>query len=257
MTRSKQLFDLNGKVAIVTGASSGLGWQFASVLARAGVKVAIAARRLDRLGELVRQIEAFDGRAMPVLLDVTDSASVRACIESTETELGPISILVNNAGIAKRDHALNHQEEDWEKVLTTNLTGVWLMAQETARHMAKLGHGGTIINIASILGLTARGCLPSYCASKGAVVNLTRALALDLARHDIRVNAIAPGYIETDINREYLHSEMGKAMIERIPQRRAGRPEDLDGVLLLLASDASRYMTGSVIVVDGGHTAGI
>jgi NAD(P)-dependent dehydrogenase (short-subunit alcohol dehydrogenase family) len=257
MTGPEQLFDLTGKVAIVTGASSGLGWQFALVLARAGAKVAICARRLDKLGELVRQIEAFDGRAMPVRLDVTDTASVRACIESTETELGPISVLVNNAGIAKRDHSLDHEEEDWEKVVATNLKGVWLMAQETARHMAKLGHGGTIINIASILGLTARSYLPSYCASKGAVVNLTRALALDLARHDIRVNAIAPGYIETDINREYLHSDAGKEMIEGIPQRRTGRPEDLDGVLLLLASDASRYMTGSVVVVDGGHTAGI
>ena len=257
MTGPDQLFDLTGKVAIVTGASSGLGWQFALVLARAGAKVAICARRLDKLGELLRQVEAFDGRAMPVKLDVTDTASVRACIESTETELGPISILVNNAGIAKRDHALDHEEEDWDQVVATNLKGVWLMAQETSRHMAKLGHGGSIINIASILGLTARAYLPSYCASKGAVVNLTRALALDLARHDIRVNAIAPGYIETDINREYLHSDAGKAMIESIPQRRTGWPEDLDGALLLLASDASRFMTGSVVVVDGGHTAGI
>ena len=249
MTKPEELFDLTGKVAIVTGASSGLGWQFALVLARAGAKVAIAARRLDKLGELVRQIEAFDGRAMPVRLDVTDAASVQACIETTETELGPISILVNKAGTAKRGHVLEHEEEDWDKVLATNLKGVWLMAQETARHMAKLGHGGTVINIASILGLTARSFLPSYCASKGAVVNLTRSLALDLARHDIRVNAIAPGYIETDINRDFLSSEAGKAMIEEIPQRRTGRPEDLDGVLLLLASDASRFMTGSVVVV--------
>lgn len=257
MSAPEKLFDLTGKVAIVTGASSGLGWQFSLVLARAGAKVAIAARRLDRLGELARQIEAFDGRAMPVVLDVTDASSVRACIEATETELGPVSILVNNAGVARRDHALDHDEGEWDRVVATNLKGVWLVAQETARHMANLGHGGSIINIASILGLTARGHLPSYCASKGGVVNLTRAMALDLARHDVRVNAIAPGYIETEINRDFLRSEAGQEMVKAIPQQRTGKPEDLDGVLLLLASDSSKFMTGSIVVVDGGHTAGI
>ena len=252
-----KLFDLEGQAAIVTGASSGLGRNFALTLARAGAKVALAARREDRLGELARQIEAFDGRAIPVPLDVTDADSVKACVDTAETELGPISILVNNAGVAVDKPTLDHEEADWDRVLDTNLKGCWLMAREVGRHMARLGHGGTIINIASILGLTSRPGLPSYCAAKAGLINLTRVMAVDLAPHDIRVNAIAPGYIETDINREFLRSDMGKSFERRVPQRRIGEPADLDGTLLLLASDASRYMTGSVIVVDGGLTVKI
>jgi NAD(P)-dependent dehydrogenase (short-subunit alcohol dehydrogenase family) len=257
MTSPASLFDLTGKTAIVTGASSGLGWQFALVLARAGAKVALAARRLDRLTELARQIEAFDGRAIPIVLDVTDVQSVRGCVAAAETELGPISILINNAGIANSKPIFEQSEADWDSVIDANLKGVWLMAQETARHMSNLGHGGSIVNVASILGLIASGRVPSYSASKAGVVNLTRSLAISLARYNIRVNAIAPGYIETDISREYLHSPAGKEMITRIPQLRSGSPQDLDGALLLLASDASRFMTGSTIVVDGGQTAGI
>lgn len=257
MTSPASLFDLTGKTAIVTGASSGLGWQFALVLARAGAKVALAARRLDRLTELARQIEAFDGRAIPIVLDVTDVQSVRGCVAAAETELGPISILINNAGIANSKPIFEQSEADWDSVIDANLKGVWLMAQETARHMSNLGHGGSIVNVASILGLIASGRVPSYSASKAGVINLTRSLAISLARYNIRVNAIAPGYIETDISREYLHSPAGKEMITRIPQRRSGSPQDLDGALLLLASDASRFMTGSTIVVDGGQTAGI
>jgi NAD(P)-dependent dehydrogenase (short-subunit alcohol dehydrogenase family) len=257
MTSPASLFDLTGKTAIVTGASSGLGWQFALVMARAGAKVALAARRLDRLTKLARQIEAFDGRAIPIVLDVTDVQSVRGCVAAAETELGPISILINNAGIANSKPIFEQSEADWDSVIDANLKGVWLMAQETARHMSNLGHGGSIVNVASILGLIASGRVPSYSASKAGVVNLTRSLAISLARYNIRVNAIAPGYIETDISREYLHSSAGKEMITRIPQRRSGSPQDLDGALLLLASDASRFMTGSTIVVDGGQTAGI
>ena len=248
-------FDVEGRVAIVTGASSGLGRQFALTLARAGAKVAIAARRQDRLSELARQIQAFDGRAMPVPLDVTDAASVAECVRAAETELGPISILVNNAGIAVDTPALELTEADWDRVLDTNLKGAWLMAQETARHMARLGHGGSIINIASILGLTGVPRVASYCAAKAGLVNLTRALAGELARHEIRVNALAPGYIETDLNRDYLRSKAGRAMAEQVPLRRFGKPEDLDGALLFLASDASAYVTGAVLVVDGGHSA--
>jgi len=240
-------FDIDGRVAIVTGASSGLGWHFALTLARAGAKVAIAARRGDRLAELERQIRAFDGRAMPIPLDVTDAASV--------AELGPISILVNNAGVAVDAPVLDLAEADWDRVIDTNLKGAWLMARETARHMARLGHGGAIVNIASILGLTAVGRVASYCAAKAGLVNLTRALAAELARHAIRVNALAPGYIETDMNRTYLASEAGRAMIDRVPMRRCGRPEDLEGALLFLASDASAYVTGAVLVVDGGQSA--
>jgi NAD(P)-dependent dehydrogenase (short-subunit alcohol dehydrogenase family) len=250
-------FDLTGKAAIVTGASSGLGRQFARTLARAGAKVALAARRVDALGELARQIEAFDGRAIPIALDVTDPAAVRACVETAETELGPVSVLINNAGIAHTGPALEIAEADWDRVMDTNLKGAWLMAQETARHMAKLGHGGSIVNVASILGLAATGQVAAYCASKAALVNLTRALAVELARHDIRVNALAPGYVVTDMNREYLEGPGGEPLKKRIPQRRFGQPEDLDGAVLLLASDASRYMTGSVLVVDGGQSAGL
>jgi NAD(P)-dependent dehydrogenase (short-subunit alcohol dehydrogenase family) len=254
---SSNPFDLTGKAAIVTGASSGLGRHFARTLARAGAKVALAARRVDALGELARQIEAFDGRAIPMALDVTDAESVRACVEAAETELGPISILVNNAGIAHVETALDVAEADWDRVIDTNLKGAWLMAQETARHMARLGHGGSIVNVASILGLAATGQLAAYCASKAALINLTRALAVDLARDGIRVNALAPGYVETDMNREFLTSPAGEAVKKHIPQRRFGRPEDLDGALLLLASEASRHMTGSVVVVDGGQSAGL
>ena len=257
MTSPASLFDLTGKTAIVTGASSGLGWQFALVLARAGAKVAIAARRLEQLTDLARQIEAFDGRAIPIRLDVTDAQSVENCVAAAETELGPISILVNNAGTVEPPKVLDLGEDEWDGVIDVNLKGVWLMAQQTARHMAKLGHGGSIVNIASILGLVAGGRVPAYSASKAGVVNMTRSLAISLARHDIRVNALAPGYIETDINRAFLNSPQGREMVARIPQQRTGNPQDLDGALLLLASDASRFMTGSTIVVDGGQTAGI
>jgi NAD(P)-dependent dehydrogenase (short-subunit alcohol dehydrogenase family) len=250
-------FDLEGKVAIVTGASSGLGRHFVLTLARAGAKVAAGARRLDPLAELARQVEAFDGRAIPVTLDVTDPESVRACIETAETELGPVSILVNNAGIAVKEPALEVTEEAWRSVIDTNLVGAWRMARETARHMERLGHGGSIVNIASVLGTTGGLQAGAYCASKAGLVNLTRAFAAELAPHDIRVNALAPGYFETDMTRETLNGPRAESLRKRVPQSRFGRLEDLDGPLLLLASDASAYMTGTVLVVDGGMTAKI
>ena len=248
-------FFLGEKVAIITGASSGLGHHFAVALARAGAKVALGARRVDRLQEVVAEIEGFDGRALAVALDVTDGDSVREAVAAAETELGPISILVNNAGVsggAKR--ALEVEEAEWLGVIDVNLNGVWRMAQEVAKHMVRLGHGGSIINIASMLGLAAVPYIPAYCASKAGVVNLTRALALELAQHDIRVNAIAPGYFESEMTHDFLGSAEGRSMIDQIPQRRSGNPAELDGALMLLASDASSYMTGSVITVDGGHT---
>jgi len=249
--------NLQGQVAIVTGASSGLGYHFAQTLAAAGAKVAVAARRTDSLSDLVRKISAEDGRAIPIRLDVTDPQSISACIATAETELGPITILVNNAGIAVTKPALEIEQDEWNRVIDTNLNGVWHMAQQVARHMVRLGHGGSIINIASVLGERATGYVAGYCASKAAVINLTRALSIELARYDIRVNALAPGYIETDINREFLHGEAGEALKKRIPQRRFGQVQDLDGALLLLASEASRYITGSVITVDGGQSAAI
>ncbi|RMD63633.1 MAG: glucose 1-dehydrogenase [Alphaproteobacteria bacterium] len=248
-------FDLRGQVAVVTGASSGLGRHFALTLARTGAKVAIAARRSERLAELAQEIAGFDARALPITLDVADASSVRACVEAAETELGPISILVNNAGVAIDKPTVECSEDDWDRVLDTNLKGAWLMARETARHMIGLEHGGSIINIASVLGLAGAARVAAYCASKAGLINLTRALAVELARHDIRVNAIAPGYVETDLNRAFLASTAGRALQGRIPQRRFGRPEDLDGALLLLASSASRYMTGATLVIDGGLSA--
>lgn len=249
--------DLSGKAAFVTGASSGLGRHFALTLAKAGAKVAVAARRTDKLRDLEQEIAAFDGRAIAIQLDVTDRESIRRAVDVAETELGALSILVNNAGVATTGEALKLTEEEWDSVVDTNLKGAWLVAQETASHMQRLGHGGSIINIASILGLGGTAGVPAYAASKGGLINLTRAMAVEWARHDIRVNALAPGYIETDLNRAFLESEAGQKIRKRIPQRRFGRPSDLDGPLLLLASDASQHMTGSVVTIDGGHSANL
>ncbi len=249
-------FDLTGCVAVVTGASSGLGRHFALTLAKAGAKVGLAARRTDRLKEVDAEITAFDGRALPVAMDVTDRDSVTAAMAAIETELGPLSILVNNAGIAITQGFLQQGEEEWRRVLDTNLDGAWRVARTAAGLMAKHGKGGSIVNIASILGLRAGSHLSAYGAAKSALISLTQSMALELARHKIRVNALAPGYIETDINREVLTGEAGQKLVRRVPLRRFGEAGDLDGPLLLLASDAGRYMTGSVVVVDGGHSVG-
>ena len=255
--KSPSVFDLTGQRAIVTGASRGLGHHFAFTLARAGAEVALAARGIDRLEEAVKEIEGFGGCAVAIQVDVTDGKSVEMCVETAEKTLGAIDILVNNAGIAVTKPLLEHAEEDWDSVLDTNLKGVWLMAQEVARRMVHCGRGGSIINIASVLGERGISQLPGYCASKGGIINLTRAMAVELAPHGIRVNAIAPGYIETDMNRQFFATQAGQRLIKRIPQRRLGQVEDLDGTLLLLASDASRYMTGSVITIDGGQSASL
>jgi NAD(P)-dependent dehydrogenase (short-subunit alcohol dehydrogenase family) len=245
-------FDLTGKSAIVTGAGSGLGRHFALTLARAGAKVALLGRRLDALTKLAAEIEAFDGRAVPIKADVRDLGSVRQAIEAAETELGAIGILVNNAGSAVSKPLLNQTEEDWDQVVDTNLKGAWLVAQETARHMVRLGHGGSIVNIASVLGLKAKTQVPGYAASKAGLIHLTRAMALELAGDRIRVNAICPGYFLSDMTREFLASPAGTKLIKSIPQRRIGDLADLEGPLLLLASDAGAYMTGSLLVIDGG-----
>ncbi|MEX0923913.1 MAG: 3-oxoacyl-ACP reductase family protein, partial [Rhodovibrionaceae bacterium] len=248
-------YDLTGKTALVTGASSGIGRHLARVLAKAGARVAIAARRTDALAELAEEIAEAGGRAMPVRLDVGDAASVRDAVACAETELGGLSILVNNAGIAVTKPLFEQEEADWDRVIDTNLKGAWLMSREAARHMAERERGGSIVNIASVLGMQGSGQVTAYCASKGGLINMTRALAADLAGYDIRVNALAPGYIETDINRDFLASKAGQSLQKRVPQRRFGQVRDLDGPLLLLASDASAYMTGAVITVDGGMSA--
>ncbi len=246
------LFDLTGKTALVTGASGVLGAHFARVLATAGASVALAARRTDRLESLADDITAAGGRAFSVSMDVTDAASVEAAFAGIATALGPVDILVNNSGIAKTAPALSLSDEDWTSVVDVNLNGAFRCAQSAARQMKQNG-GGVIINIASILSFRVTAQVPAYAATKAGLVQMTHALALEWARDNIRVNALAPGYIATDINSDFFASPAGEAMIKRIPQRRLGQPADLDGPLLLLASDASAYMTGSVITADGGH----
>ncbi len=234
---------LDGKRALVTGASSGLGLHFAGVLATSGAEVTLAARRLARVQAEASKLPG----AQAAELDVTDPSSVKNLFKDKRFD-----IVINNAGIAGSGPALGTSTENFQKVLDTNLTGLFTVARTAAETMKDKG-GGSIVNIASILGLRVSGGVAAYAASKAGVVQLTKALALEWARHGIRVNALCPGYIETSINAEFFATDAGQALIKRIPQRRLGQPENLDGALVLLASDASRYMTGSVIAVDGGH----
>lgn len=252
MTDPVDPFDLSGKVALVTGASQGLGQRFATVLAERGAQVALAARQVEKLDALKLDIEQAGRVACAVGLDVTNASSIEACLRQVTKKLGPIDILVNNAGVAVSKPVLEQTEEDWDKVVGTNLKGAFFVAQAAAKRMVERGEGGAIVNIASVLALEVIGHLGPYAASKGGIWQVTKTMALELARHHVRVNALAPGYIETDINRDFLRSQTGQQMVKKIPQRRYGEPEDLDGALLLLASDAGRYITGSVIVVDGG-----
>lgn len=246
-------FDLKYKVALVTGASSGLGHHFAQTLASHGATVIVAARRAERLSKLVEAINSKGGQAIALPCDVTNTASIKDCVEQSIAQAGGIDILVNNAGIADPAPALETTESQWNATIDTNLNGAWHMAQHVAKSMVAARKGGSIINIASILGLRVATALPAYVAAKAGLIHLTKALALEWARANIRVNAIAPGYILTEINQDWFATEAGQAAIKRIPQRRIGSPSDLDGPLLLLASDASSYMTGSIIVADGGH----
>jgi NAD(P)-dependent dehydrogenase (short-subunit alcohol dehydrogenase family) len=247
------IFDVRGKVALVTGASSGLGESFARTLAAGGATVVAAARRADRLAALVADIAKDGGKAIAVPLDVSDRASVQRALAEAAAKAGVPDIVVNNAGIARTRASLELSEEEWREVLNTNLDGVWRVTQESAKAMVGAGKGGSVINIASVLGLRVASQLLAYATAKAGVVQMTQALALEWARHGIRVNAIAPGYIETDMNRDFFKTEAGQGTVKRVPQRRIGQPSDLDGALLLLASDASSYMTGSIVVVDGGH----
>jgi NAD(P)-dependent dehydrogenase (short-subunit alcohol dehydrogenase family) len=242
-------FDVQGKVALVTGATSGLGEHFARMLAARGARVVLAGRRAERLEAVAGEIRKSGGDARPMPLDVTDANAVEAFFHGIPAP----DIVVNNAGIARTGASLELPEQEWRDVLATNLDGAWRVAQASARAMVDADKGGSIVNIASILGLRVASQLLAYSAAKAALIQVTKALAIEWARHRIRVNAIAPGYIETEMNRDFFATEAGRAVVKRVPQRRIGQPADLDGALLLLASDAGRYMTGSVVVVDGGH----
>jgi 3-oxoacyl-[acyl-carrier protein] reductase len=245
------IFDLTGKTALVTGASQGLGARFAEVLADRGAAVAVAARQIDKLEALKRRIEESGGRAHAVALDVTETDAVERALAEVEGTLGPIDILVNNAGIAISAGFLDQTAADWDKVIGTNLRGAFLVAQAAAKRMAERGRG-SIVNIESVLGYTTMKGVAPYAVSKAGLGQMTRSMAVELARFGVRVNGIAPGYIETDINRDFFATEAGKKLEKSIPFRRIGQPEELDGALLLLASDAGSYMSGSTLFVDGG-----
>lgn len=243
-------FDLSGKTALVSGASSGLGEHFARCLGGAGASVVLAARRADRLKTLQAELAGKGITASAIDLDVTSAASIAKALDA----VGPLDIVVNNAGISIVKPALEMPEQDWDQVVNTNLRGAWLMAQGAAKRWVAAKKPGVIVNIASILGLRTIGQVAPYNASKAGLIHLTRALAMEWARHNIRINAICPGYIETEMNSAFWKTPGGQKLIDRIPQRRIGKPEHLDGALLLLASDAGEFMTGSVVTVDGGHT---
>jgi len=248
--------DLRGRTALITGAFSGLGLHFAQVLADHGAKLALAGRRIELGRSVAAEIGAAVGRPGEVrayAMDVTDAGSVRDAIAQASADLGAPDIVVNNAGTVARSASLDVTDADWTGVVEVNLSGVFRVAQASAREMVRAGKRGSIVNIASILGLRVRSQVASYAVTKAAVVQMTKALALEWAEHGIRVNALAPGYFETDINRDFLRSDAGRAIVARVPQRRVGQLAELDGPLLLLASDASSYMTGAVIPVDGGH----
>lgn len=246
-------FRLDGQIALVTGASSGLGKHFARVLAQAGAHVVLAARRKDRLTALCEEIRAAGGRASAVVLDVTDAASVSRCFDESEKAVGIPSIIVSNAGTTVTKMAIDQTPEDFDQVMNANLKGCWLVDTEAARRLIASKKPGSIINISSILGARVAAAVAPYTISKAGVIQATKAMALEWARYNIRVNALLPGYVRTEINAEFLDSEAGQKLRMRIPSRRFNELDDLTGPLLLLASDAGRAMTGATVEVDSGH----
>src|SRR6202521_3810919 len=246
------LFDVSKEIILITGASQGLGRQFARVLSAHGAAVVLGARQIAKLKNLEEEIQANGGRAAAVQLDVTDTASIGKALDSAEAALGPVSVVVNNAGIAIEKLAVDQTEADWDSVINANLKGAYFTATEMARRMIARKQEGNIVNIASVLGFGVVKFLAPYAISKAGIVQATKAMALELAGSRIRVNAIAPGYIDTEINHYFWSTPGGEKLTKRIPQRHVGAESDLDGAIMLLASNASRYMTGSVVTVDGG-----
>lgn len=251
--KAADMFNLKGRVALVTGASSGLGVQFAKALADNGAAVALVARRADRLKSLKDEIEGKGGRAVAIEADVTDHAAIARAFDAAEKAFGTVTILVNNAGIAHGGRAVEMPPEEWRKVLSTNLDAVFFWAQEAARRLLAAKKLGAIVNIASVLGLAVSKGAVAYATAKAGVVQVTKALAVELAFKGVRVNAIAPGWFVTEMNDDYLSGEEGAAIKREIPMGRFGNPGDLDGALLLLVSDAGSYITGATVVVDGGQ----
>jgi 3-oxoacyl-[acyl-carrier protein] reductase len=251
--KAAEIFDLQGRMALVTGASGGLGLRFAEVLAANGAAVALVARRLDRLKLAVSKIENAGGKAVAVEADVLDRKQMIRAFDRAEQAFGTVTILINNAGVAHSTRAIELPEDEWHHVIRTNLDAVFFWAQEGARRMLAANQRGAIVNIASVLGFGVSKGTIAYATAKAGVIQMTKALGLELAFKGVRVNAIAPGWFVTDINREYLASEHGKKLTRDIPVGRFGRDGDLDGVLLLLASDAASYIAGATIVCDGGQ----
>lgn len=253
-------YNFEGKIALITGASSGLGARFAKVLAEAGAQVVLASRRIERLKELRAEIEAEGGAAHVVALDVTDYASIKAAIAHAETEAGPIDILVNNSGVSTTQRLVDVTPEDYAFVMDTNQRGAFFVAQETAKRMIARAKGDPkkqhrIINIASVAGLRVLPQIGIYCMSKAAVVHMTKSMAVEWGRYGINVNAICPGYISTEINAAHFASEQGRTLINMLPRKRVGKPEDLDGLLLLLAADESHFINGAIVAADDGMNA--
>ncbi len=251
--------NLEGKIALVTGASSGLGARFARVLALAGARVVLAARRVERLKELRAEIESEGGDAHVVALDVVDHDSIKAAVAHAETEAGPIDILVNNSGVSTTQRLVDVTPDDYEFVFRTNTRGAFFVAQEVAKRMIaraknKPDQHARIVNIASVAGLRVLPQIGVYCMSKAAVVQMTKAMALEWGRYGINVNAICPGYIRTEINDQHFDSEAGQKLVQMLPRRRVGEPADLDGLLLLLTCDESRFINGAIITADDGHS---
>lgn len=255
--KAAEMFSLKDRVALVTGASSGLGVQFAKALADNGASIALVARRADRLKALKDEIEGKGGRAIAIEADVTDRAAMMRAFDTAEKAFGIVTILVNNAGVAHGGRAVEMPPEEWRNVFSTNLDAVFFWAQEAARRMLAVKKQGAIVNIASVLGLAVAKGAVAYATAKAGVVQVTKALAVELAFKGVRVNAIAPGWFVTEMNDDYLTSEAGAAIKREIPMGRFGNAGDLDGALLLLASDAGSYITGATIVVDGGQVVAI